>query len=263
VLLRDLGNEVRDHLRKGILASVLVVLIIAAASFAFLSLSPPPSQGSSTTRTATGSSSAVVTTTGTVATTLDRNKFFVGLTPPNRIVELGGTMSFTLTLQDLEQFSGSLAISVAAPPGLTFQLNPSILSNYNSSESVDMTVVSSPDLTPGTYQATINVRAPTQAVNSTFDFKVVRNLIKIHTVMGPVVVTLTVKAGETVTWYNMDPPNDDGGTGIHNVTFQSLGASSGLFATDEVWSFTFQRPGVYNYSDNQEPSITGVITVTA
>ncbi len=68
---------------------------------------------------------------------------------------------------------------------------------------------------------------------------------------------LTVKAGTTVAWTNMDLVThkivSDDGTSF----------SSNNLATGEVFNFTFNTPGTFTYHCAIHPSMTGKITVTA
>jgi plastocyanin len=64
--------------------------------------------------------------------------------------------------------------------------------------------------------------------------------------------SLTVKAGTTVTWTNMDST-------IHRIksaTFNSSDLNQG-----DTFQFQFNTPGTYNYSCAIHPSMQGTITV--
>jgi amicyanin len=70
---------------------------------------------------------------------------------------------------------------------------------------------------------------------------------------GP--ATLTVKAGTTVTWVNGDDiphtvVSDD------HTTFKSK-----VLDTDQSFSFTFAKPGVYSYFCSLHPHMTGKVVV--
>lgn len=67
--------------------------------------------------------------------------------------------------------------------------------------------------------------------------------------------TLTVKPGTTVTWTNRD---DDAHT-VTSVakTFRSRGLDTG-----ETFSYTFTRPGSYEYFCSLHPLMTGKVVVT-
>jgi len=68
---------------------------------------------------------------------------------------------------------------------------------------------------------------------------------------------LTVKAGTTVTWTNMDDiPH---GIASSNNAFKK----SGALDTDESYSFTFTTPGTYQYFCYLHPHMVGSIVVEA
>ena len=67
--------------------------------------------------------------------------------------------------------------------------------------------------------------------------------------------TLTVKAGTTVTWTNRD---DDAHTVTSTAnTFRSPGLDTG-----ETFTYTFTRPGTYEYFCSLHPLMTGKVVVT-
>ncbi len=72
--------------------------------------------------------------------------------------------------------------------------------------------------------------------------------------------TLTVKAGDTVTWVNGDDID-------HSVTAGTPGAEtgafdSGFFAKGGSFAFTFAAPGTYRYFCKRHPSMTATVEVT-
>lgn len=69
--------------------------------------------------------------------------------------------------------------------------------------------------------------------------------------------TLTVKAGTTVTWTNLD-------TEAHTVrTTKSTTVKSDVLATNATFSFTFANPGTYDYHCSIHPEMHGSVVVTA
>jgi len=64
----------------------------------------------------------------------------------------------------------------------------------------------------------------------------------------------TVNVGDTVSWMNMDAVP-------HNVTSQTGLFDSGLINQNQIWSFTFNTPGTYNYACSVHPEMTGTIIV--
>lgn len=67
---------------------------------------------------------------------------------------------------------------------------------------------------------------------------------------------ITIKAGDTVTWTNLDKVQ-------HTATSTSAPESfdSGLLKQGESWSFTFTTPGVYAYDCTPHPRMIGMVTV--
>src|SRR6266545_2716853 len=66
--------------------------------------------------------------------------------------------------------------------------------------------------------------------------------------------TLTVPAGTTVTWLNRDED-------LHTVVSTTLAFKSAGLQTDEAYSYTFAKPGVYEYFCTLHPLMTGKVIV--
>jgi len=66
--------------------------------------------------------------------------------------------------------------------------------------------------------------------------------------------TLTVPAGTTVTWLNRDED-------LHTVVSTTLAFKSARLETDEAYSYTFTKPGVYEYFCTLHPLMTGKVIV--
>ncbi len=67
-------------------------------------------------------------------------------------------------------------------------------------------------------------------------------------------MSLTVKAGSTVTWTNKDDEP-------HSVVSDTGLFRSGAVDTDETFSFKFDKPGVYHFTCAIHPRMVGTITV--
>lgn len=67
-------------------------------------------------------------------------------------------------------------------------------------------------------------------------------------------MSITVKAGATVTWKNLDGEP-------HTVTSVDGLFRSGALDTDETYSFTFAKPGTYKYACSIHPRMIGIIIV--
>jgi plastocyanin len=66
--------------------------------------------------------------------------------------------------------------------------------------------------------------------------------------------TLTVSAGTTVTWTNSDDVP-------HNVVSTEKVFKSKTMDTDEKFSYTFTKPGAYNYFCSIHPKMTATVVV--
>jgi copper-containing nitrite reductase len=66
---------------------------------------------------------------------------------------------------------------------------------------------------------------------------------------------LTVKRGTAVTWLNTDPGM------VHNVVDDKAIYQSALIQTDQSWSHTFNRPGVFPYHCLPHPWMKGMVVV--
>ena len=64
--------------------------------------------------------------------------------------------------------------------------------------------------------------------------------------------TTTIKAGETVTWLNMDSVP-------HSISSSSF--SSATFGQDETFTYEFDKAGIYDYSCGIHPSMKGKVVV--
>ena len=73
-------------------------------------------------------------------------------------------------------------------------------------------------------------------------------------VFGP--AALTVTAGTTVTWVNQDDIP-------HTVVASDKSFKSKVLDSDERFSFTFTRPGEYDYFCSLHPHMTGKVIVKA
>ena len=70
--------------------------------------------------------------------------------------------------------------------------------------------------------------------------------------------TITVRAGDTVTWSNVDTTPGNG----HTVTSSGRGPlKSSSFGQGGTFSYTFSTPGSYPYYCAIHPDMTGSVTV--
>jgi plastocyanin len=67
-------------------------------------------------------------------------------------------------------------------------------------------------------------------------------------------MSLTIKAGSTVTWANKDDEP-------HTVVSDTGMFRSGAVDTDETFAFTFDKPGTYHFACSIHPRMVGTIVV--
>ncbi len=72
--------------------------------------------------------------------------------------------------------------------------------------------------------------------------------------------TLTVKTGTTVRWVNMDSVQHTVSFGTHG---NETGVESSLLGHMGSFSYTFTKPGTYEYHCDPHPYMTGSVVVTA
>ena len=66
--------------------------------------------------------------------------------------------------------------------------------------------------------------------------------------------SITIKAGESVTWTNQDSPT-------HTITADNGEFDSGNIASGAKYSFTFAKAGTYPYHCSIHPSMKGTVVV--
>jgi plastocyanin len=143
----------------------------------------------------------------------------------------------TLTLR-VGAFAGVAGLALAACSGGTGTQTASA-SPTTASTTADMPAMD----VPTTSAAPVGPAVPTDQVTiSNFAF-------------GPAVIT--VKAGTTVTWTNMDEEP-------HTVTDGAQGIKSPVLGNQgSTYSHTFASPGMYSYNCSIHPFMHGVVMVTA
>ncbi|MCQ6963734.1 plastocyanin [Methanolobus chelungpuianus] len=65
---------------------------------------------------------------------------------------------------------------------------------------------------------------------------------------------IRVSAGDTVTWTNNDKT-------AHNVVADNGDFDSGEISPDGTFNYTFEEPGLFNYSCTIHPGMIGSVTV--
>lgn len=73
--------------------------------------------------------------------------------------------------------------------------------------------------------------------------------------------TITIKAGDKVTWTNGDSANHTVNSSPHPIHTDNPFLNLGLIKPGESKSVTFEKSGTYKYHDHLNPSLTGSVTV--
>lgn len=237
-----------------------VIIVVALLGLALLALMfggtiPGSTKSSLTTNTSTGDISGK-----------SSNSFYLAwnVIPSIRLIPLGGSSNFTIVLYNGGNLTGSYSLSAVGPSALSFEFDAAPVAVSGEGPHLgNLTIRSSNEISPGTYQVTLVATGPKGVANATFDFHVQRNLILLHSggVGKPVFANLTVKAGDSVTWVSLDPPMSDEDNAFQQVIFLNMTLTSGSIPQYGSWSHTFTQPGVYRYYDYEDPAITGEINV--
>ena len=120
----------------------------------------------------------------------------------------------------------------------------------------------------GAYSLQVLMRAPIGATTSAVAPPFTGSTVYFRDGVGYDPASLTVKAGQTVTWLNLT-------SSVHSVVSDSAAQpfDSGGLGTGQTFSVTFQAPGTYKYHSSTDPiwsgnqiagyQNTGTVTVTA
>jgi plastocyanin len=158
----------------------------------------------------------------------------------------------------------SVSLNSTLPAGITlsFEANPVRISP-GITRSVQMTFNVGQNVSPGDYQVTVGGKSGSSSAVATVTLHVVQYLVLEQ---GNLFVpdSLTVKAGSTVYWINLDAPAG-GDPEVHNVSFTSgVTAQSPAMTQYATFSQTFSAAGTYKYYCTFHPSsMLGTITVTS
>ena len=114
----------------------------------------------------------------------------------------------------------------------------------------------SPQATIVTQQAILT----TGTVSPTIQNSVSGNTIRINK-KGFDPVSITVKSGSTVRWVNDDSTADPGlYNPTHRIVLENI-KDSPLLSPGQSWSWIFDQPGSYDYSDMIHPTPKGTVIV--
>jgi plastocyanin len=116
---------------------------------------------------------------------------------------------------------------------------------------------------PTAPQATVATPPPvpaTGSVSPTLPAPVSDNIIRI-TKKGFDPASITVRTGSTVRWINYDSTTDPAlYNPTHRISLETI-KTSPLLSPQQGWSWIFDKPGSYEYSDMIHPTLKGTVIV--
>jgi len=155
-------------------------------------------------------------------------------------------------------------LNSSLPTGISvsFDSNP-VKVNQGATVWIAMTFTVAQSVAPGDYKVTIGGSSGGSSATASFTLHIVQYLI-LEQGNSFVTDTLTVKAGTTVWWINLDAPAG-GDPEIHNVVFTSgATATSPDMMQYSTYMYKFASAGTYQYYCAYHPSsMKATITVTA
>jgi plastocyanin len=157
-------------------------------------------------------------------------------------------------------------VSVTSAPGITVTLpnNPVevVLTPFIQTNYFTYTIVAASNVAPGNYNVNIMATYGPTTYKFTYQVQVETYVVTIdNDTFAP--DNLTVPAGSTVYWINIDPTAGD--QEIHDIN-----STAGLFISPALWpnpnfnswSYTFNTAGKYNYVDDYTYGLIGTVFVT-
>jgi plastocyanin len=143
---------------------------------------------------------------------------------------------------------------VTASNGLTVQVSPGslkLVAGFPNTAAV--TVFASASATPGNFTVTVTSKSGSVFDSQQLAVRVLNNLVYMQKfAFSP--VSLTVKSGTTVYFYNADPPHTWCGvsdSGAKSIMFTTVvSTTSPVMQSFSIWSLTFTQPGTYSYFDS-------------
>jgi len=243
-----------SNLAKG-LVIVIVILLFSVLIYYYLGYS-----GNRSTQSSTSSSQS----------SGGPSPFALSINPSTLVIAAGLNETYpTISVIPLAQSeNGSLTLSAVSNSGLRLSLSTnSVVYSPSATESIPFNFSASPEIEPGDYSATVTAQFGTQTVSDNFTIEVVQALVvMLHEAFIP--NNITVPAGTTVVWMNIDTEIGCCDPGYHTVTFDMPngtlipGMSSQVLHRFDEWSYTFESAGTYHYFCTIHPNMLGVVTVT-
>ena len=156
-------------------------------------------------------------------------------------------MNYTLVISQLYTTASHITLSaVSKTPGVTLDVNPSEFTFLGAQEGVILGITVAPTVNASFLPVEITATAANGRTNASFNFTLDKSLIVIPTLQALKPSTLHVSVGQTVTWLDLVELDDDG-NGYTNVTLMDGSVRSPTMVPNDVWSYTFDKPGTYSY----------------
>jgi len=254
--------------RRIVFASLVVIAIIAGSSFYVIfsfgrndNSSPLSGGATSVTSTSTGTSTSSSTNTGIL---------IMDFTPNSPKISPFLLLKYTLYFVALGPVSDPLAISLSTPAAINFSLNPPVINVTERATYTNVTVTMRPaaGVAEGLYPVTVRAVGPGKTYTQTLEVDVVRYLITSQCFDLTPPLSFTIPVGGSVTWLRLNAGERYGcfpgvDLGLIDVVIPSLNVTSVNLLQYQSFTYTFTKPGAYQYHCDFHASMYGVITVTA
>ncbi len=228
-----------------------MAVVAVAGIAAYVALTPASSNSSRSTSSATSVAAPAVD---------------VAISPGTPLIAPGQTQNYSaveVTSGGGAALTGTLAVTAFAPDGLSFVLNKTSVGLASLPQTIPVTVKADPGLAPGKYEVTVETSSQGAAArNQTFTVQVVQALVVMQDLaFHP--QNLTVSAGTSVTWIDLDTTIGCCDPGNHDVSFLSgANATSPIMTRFDSWTYAFGAPGVVEYYCTIHAFMKGQVTVT-
>lgn len=249
--------------RRGVSASIALVVVVVIIAAAFYVEIPMVSSSSTTSSTASTSSATSATSSSSTAGSTGTLTFKIA---QPLIVAPGQGESVSVAFSAIGNISGNYTLGASAlPNGVTATFQPSSV-DFPSGLSSAVTMTLSAASGAAVVNSTVNVKATVGSSVFTQPFPImsVRALVLIQgNAFKP--NSLTVTAGTKVYWLDLDATGGEvGANGGHDVTAVdgSFSSGTGNLLQYSIFGHTFATAGTVQYKSAAQPSITGQIVVT-
>ena len=255
-------NTLRDA-RVGVSSTIVImivvlVLVVGGIAFIFTSMSSPagatgtsshpPTSSTSTTQ---ASSTASTNTTSSTPTTVEMT-----IVPPV-LLSPGTKQNYTVTFKATGNLTGLYLLTASKlPTTVSFQF-ASVKFPDALTTPITITLGASATAAPANTTITLTLGSGSTSFTKSVPISIVKYLVLIQgNNYKP--ANVTVKAGSTVYWFNLDAA----AAGAHTVIADNGAFASGTLNQYDVFSFNFPTAGAFTYHDTGHSTMIGQITVT-